>query len=106
MLTEIAHFLQPVLSHLEPFVKWFSEMNRYVNVNFGLFVQLALDLVILYIIFMIIYQIIKLSFRILFRIIIPAVILAGVVFFFTSHSFFNILPIFVCLLVAINLVRP
>lgn len=106
MLTEITHFLQPALSHLELFVKWFSEMNRYVNANLGLFVQLALDLLILYIIFMVIYQIITLSFRILFRIIIPAVILAGVVFFFTSYSFFNILPIFVCLLVAINLVRP
>lgn len=105
MLTEIAHFLQPAFSHLKLFLKWFSEMNQYVNANLGLFVQLALDLLILYIIFMVIYQIIKLSFRILFRIIIPAVILAGVVFFFTSYSFFNVLPIFVCLLLAVNLLK-
>jgi hypothetical protein len=105
MLTEIANILQSVLSHSKLFVEWFSEMNQYVNANFGLFVQLALDLFILYIIFMVIYQIVKLSFRILFRIVIPAVILAGVVFFFTPYSFLNILPIFVCLLVAINLIK-
>ncbi len=105
MLTEIASILQAVFSYSKLFVKWFSEMNQYVNANFGLFFQLALDLLILYIIFMIIYQIIKLSFRIVFRILIPAVILAGIVIFFTPYSFFNILPIFVCLLIAINLVK-
>ncbi len=106
MLIQIAHILQLVLSYFKLFVKWFSGMNQYVHAHFGLFVQLALDLLILYIIFMVIYQIIKLSFRILFRIVIPAVILAGIVFFFTSYSFLNILPIFICLLVAINLIRP
>jgi hypothetical protein len=105
MLTEITNILQPVFSYLKLFVEWFSGMNQYVNANFGLFVQLALDLLILYIIFMVIYQIIKLSFHILFRILIPAVILAGIVFFFTSYPFFNILPIFVCLLAAINLIK-
>jgi hypothetical protein len=105
MLIQIAHILQLVLSYFKLFVKWFSGMNQYVNAHFGLFVQVALDLLILYIIFMVIYQIIKLSFRILFRIVIPSVILAGVVVFFTSYSFLNILPIFVCLLVAINLIR-
>jgi hypothetical protein len=106
MLIQIAHILQLVLSYSKLFVEWFAGMNHYVNVHFGLFIQLALDLLILYIICMVIYQIIKLSFRILFRIVIPAVILAGVVVFFTSYSFLNILPIFVCLLVAINLIRP
>ena len=106
MPTEIANILQPALSYFKLFVEWFSGMNQYVNANFGLFFQLALDLLILYIIIMVIYQIIKLSFRILFRIIIPAVILAGAVFFFTSYSFFSVLPIFVCILVAINLIRP
>jgi hypothetical protein len=105
MLIEIGNILQLVLSYFKLFVKWFSGMNQYVNAHFGLFVQVALDLLILYIIFMVIYQLIKLSFRILFRIVIPAVILAGVVVFFTSYSFLNILPIFVCLLVAINLIR-
>lgn len=84
MLTEIANILQPVFSHLELFVKWFSEMNQYVNANFGLFAQVTLDLLILYIILMVIYQIIKLFFHILFRIVIPAVILAGIVFLFIS----------------------
>jgi hypothetical protein len=106
MLIQIAHILQQVLSYSKLFVEWFSGMNHYVNVHFGLFVQLALDLLILYIICMVIYQIIKLSFRILFRIVIPSVILAGVVVFFASYSFLNILPIFVCILVAINLIRP
>ena len=105
MLTEIANILQSVLSYSKLFVEWFSEINQYVNANFGLFVQVALDLLILYIVFMVVYQIIKLSFRIIFRIVIPSVILAGIVFFFTSYSFFNILPIFVCLLVAINLIK-
>ncbi len=105
MLIEIGNILQVVFSYFKLFVEWFSGMNHYVNVHFGLFVQLALDLLILYIICMVIYQIIKLSFRILFRIVIPAVILTGIVFFFTSYSFLNILPIFVCLLVAINLIR-
>jgi hypothetical protein len=105
MLTEIASILQAVLSYSKLFVKWFSEMNHYVNANFGLFFQLALDLLILYIVFMIIYQIIKLSFRIVFRILIPAIILAGIVIFFTPYSFFSILPIFVCLLIAINLIK-
>lgn len=81
-------------------------MNQYVHAHFGLFVQLTLDLLILYIIFMVAYQIIKLSFRILFRIVIPSVILAGLVFFLTSYSFLNILPIFVCILVVINLIKP
>ena len=106
MLIKIAHILQLVLSHLKLFVKWFSGMNQYVNAHFGLFVQLTLDLLILYIIFMVVYQLVKLSFRILFRIVIPSVILAGIVFFFTSYSFFNILPIFVCILVGINHIRP
>jgi hypothetical protein len=105
MLTEIAHILQVVLLYFKLFVEWFSGMNHYVNAHWGLLVQLALDLLILYIVFMVIYQIIKLSFRILFRIVIPAVILAGVVVFFTSYSFLNILPIFVCILVVINLIR-
>lgn len=105
MLTEIANILQPAFWYLKLFGKWFWEMNQHVNAHFGLFLQLALDLLILYIIFLIIYQIIKLSFRILFRIVIPSVILAGVVFFFTSYSFFNILPFFICLLMAINLIR-
>ena len=106
MLTEIANVLQAVFLYSKLFVKWFSEMNQYVNANFGLFAQLALDLLILYIVFMVVYQIIKLSFRIVFRIVMPSVILAGIVFFFTSYSFLNILPIFICLLVAINLIRP
>lgn len=106
MLVEMANILQPVFSCLKLFVKWFSEMNQYVNANFGVFVQLALDLLILYILFFLAYQIVKLSFRILFRIAIPSVVLTGIVYLFTSCSFFNILPIFVCLLVAINLVRP
>lgn len=105
MLTEIANILQPILSYFKLFVEWFSGMNQYVHAHWGLFAQVALDLFILYIVFMVIYQIIKLSFRILFRIVVPAVILAGIVFFFTSYSFFNILPIFVCLLVAINLIK-
>ena len=105
MPTEIANILQPALSFFKLFVKWFSGMNQYVNANFGLFVQLALDLLILFIIFAALYQIIKLFFRVFFRIVIPAVILAGIVIFFTSYSFFNILPIFVCLLVAINLIK-
>ena len=106
MLVEMANILQPVFSCLKLFVKWFSEMNQYVNANFGVFVQLALDLLILYILFFLAYQIVKLSFRIIFRIAIPSVVLTGIVYLFTSCSFFNILPIFVCLLVAINLVRP
>ena len=101
MPTEIANILQPALSCFKLFVKWFSGMNQYVNAQWGLFAQLALDLLILYVV----YQIVKLSFRIIFRIVIPSVILAGIVFFFTSYSFFNILPIFVCLLVAINLMK-
>ena len=105
MLIEIGNILHLVISCFKLFVEWFSGMNHYVNVHFGLFVQLALDLLILYIIFMVIYQLIKLSFRILFRIVIPSVILAGVVVFFTPYSFLNILPIFVCLLVVINLIR-
>ena len=105
MLTEVGNVLQPALSYFKLFVKWFSGMNQYVNANFGLFVQLALDLLILFIIFAVLYQIIKLFFRVFFRIVIPAVILAGIVIFFTSYSFFNILPIFVCLLVAINLIK-
>jgi hypothetical protein len=105
MLIQIAHILQVVLSYLKLFVKWFYGMNQYVNAHLGLFVQVALDLLILYIIFMVIYKIIKLSFRILFRIVIPSVVLAGVVFFFTSYSFLTILPIFVCILVAISLIR-
>jgi len=106
MLTEMTNILQLALSYFKLFVEWFSGMNQYVNANFGLFAQLALDLFILYIVFFVVYHLIKLSFRIIFRIVIPSVILAGVVFLFTSCSFFNILPIFVCLLVAINLVRP
>ena len=105
MLTEIANILQPAFSYLKFFVESFSAMNQYVNANFGLFAQVALDLLILYIVFMVAYQVLKLSFRIIFRIVIPAIILAGLVFFFTSYSFFNILPIFVCLLVAINLMK-
>ena len=105
MLTEIANILQAVLLYFKLFVKWFSGMNQYVNAHWGLFAQVALDLLILYIVFMVVYQIIKLSFRIIFRIVIPSVILAGIVFFFTSYSFFNVLPIFVCLLVAINLMK-
>ena len=106
MLVEMANILQPVFSYLKLFVKWFSEMNQYVNDNFGVFVQLALDLLILYILFFLAYRIVKLSFRIVFRIAIPSVVLTGIVYLFTSCSFFNVLPIFVCLLVAINLVRP
>lgn len=106
MLTEIANILQAALSYSKLFVKWFSGMNQYINTHLGLFAQLALDLLILYIVFMVVYQIIKLSFRVIFRIVIPSVILAGIVFFFTSYSFLNILPIFICLLVAINLIRP
>ncbi len=106
MLVEMTNMLQPVVSYLKLFAKWFSEMNQYLSANFGLFVQLALDLLILYILFFLAYQIVKLSFRIIFRIVIPSVVLAGIVYLFTSSSFFNILPIFVCLLVAINLVRP
>jgi hypothetical protein len=113
MLTEMAHILQSefgsiglVFSYSKLFVKWFYGMNQYVHTHLGLFVQLAMDLLILYVIFMLIYQLIKLSFRIIFRIVIPAVLLAGVVVFFTSYSFFNILPVFVCLLIAINLLRP
>jgi hypothetical protein len=106
MLTDVVGVLQSVLSCFKLFVKWFSGMNQYVHAHLGLFFQLALDLLILYIIFMVIYQLIKLSFRILFRIVIPSILLAGVVVFFTSYSFLNILPIFVCLLIAINLIRP
>lgn len=106
MLIEMGNILQVVLSYFKLFVKWFSGMNHYVNAHWGLLVQVTVDLLILYIICMVIYQIIKLTLRILFRIVIPAVILAGVVVFFTSYSFLNILPIFVCLLVAINLIRP
>ena len=105
MSTEIANILQPAFSYLKFFVQSFSAMNQYVNAHFGLFAQVALNLLILYIAFMVAYQIIKLSFRILFRIVIPAIILAGIVFLFTSYSFFNILPILVCLLIAINLIK-
>jgi hypothetical protein len=105
MLTQVAHILQVVFSHFKLFVKWFSGMNQYANAHLGLFVQVALDLLILYIIFMVIYHIIKLSLRVLFRIVIPSVILAGVVFFFTSYPFLSVLPIFVCILVAISLIR-
>jgi hypothetical protein len=106
MLVEMANILQPAFSYLKLFAKWFSEMNQCLNANFGLFVQLALDLLILYVVFFVAYQIVKLSFRIIFRIVIPSAILAGIFLLFTPCSFFNILPIFVCLLVAINLVRP
>jgi hypothetical protein len=106
MLTEAAKILQEFFYYLRLLAEWFSEMNQYVNANFGVFVQLALDLLILYIVFFVVYQIIRLSFRILFRIVVPSVILTGIVFLLTSCSFFNILPIFVCLLLAINLVRP
>ncbi|MFQ6002925.1 MAG: hypothetical protein ACE5KJ_04190 [Candidatus Zixiibacteriota bacterium] len=105
MFAEIANILQPAFSYFKFFVNWFSQMNQYVNANFGLFAQVALDLLILYIVFMVVYQMIKLSFRIIFGIVIPSVILAGIVFFFTSYPFFNLLPIFVCILVAINLIR-
>jgi hypothetical protein len=106
MLVEMANVLQPAFSYLKLFVNWFSKVNQYLNANFGLFVQLALDLLVLYMIFFLVYQIVKLSFRIIFRIAIPSVVLTAIVYLFTSCSFFNILPIFVCLLVAINLVRP
>ncbi len=106
MFAETANIIQEFFRYLRLFAERFSEMNQYVNANFGLFVQLALDLLILYIVFFVVYHIIKLSFRIIFRIVIPSVILTGVVFLLTSCSFFNILPVFVCLLVAINLVRP
>jgi hypothetical protein len=105
MLTQMAHILQLAFSYLRLFVKWFSGMNHYVNAHWGLFIQVALDLLILYIIFMVIYHIVKLSLRILFRIVIPSVILAGVVFFFTSYPFLSVLPIFVCILVAISFIK-
>jgi hypothetical protein len=105
MLTQVAHILQAAFSYLKLFVKWFSGMNQYVNAHLGVLVQVALDLLILYIIFMVIYHIIKLSLRVLFRIVIPSVILAGVVFFFTSYPFLTILPLFVCILVAISIIR-
>jgi hypothetical protein len=106
MLVEMTNILQTVFRFLKVFAAWFSEMNQYVNANFGLFFQLALDLLILYAVFFVVYQIIKLSFRIIFRIVIPSAILAGIVLLFTSCPFFNILPIFVCLMVAINLAWP
>jgi hypothetical protein len=84
MPIEMANMLQSALLYLKVFVEWFSGMNQYVNVHWGLFAQVALDLLILYIILMVIYQIIKLFFHILFRIVIPAVILAGIVFVFIS----------------------
>ena len=106
MLLEIANILQTFFRFVKVFAGWFSEMNEYVHTNYGLFVQLALDLLILYIVFFVVYQIVKLSFRIIFRIVIPSAIFAGIFLLFAPSSFFNILPIFVCLLVVINLVRP
>jgi hypothetical protein len=106
MLIEVVGVFQSVLSCFKLFIKWFSGMNQYVHAHLGLFFQLALDFLILYIIFVVIYQIIKLSFHILFRIVVPSIFLAGMVVIFTSYSFLNILPIFVCLLVVINLIKP
>lgn len=97
--------MQEIIPYLKEWLGWLLSFNLYIRENLGLFAQITFDLLLIYFVFLLLVKILKATLNLVFYILIPSFALSFLASFFIPYSFFNILPIFVCLTLGINLLK-
>jgi len=97
--------VQEIIRYSKEALDWFWSLNLYIQQNFGVFTQVAFDLLFFYFLLMLLGKIFKATLTLLLYILVPSFVLAFLTSLFIPYPFFNILPFFVCALLGINLLR-
>jgi hypothetical protein len=97
--------IQNIFSFFETFVRWIIQFNRYTHSQFGIFAQVALNLLIFYFLFLLVSRVVKAMFDLTRYVILPSVILSGITSFILPYGFLTLLPFFIGVLIVINLLR-
>jgi hypothetical protein len=102
ILTQILESIAEVLSLP---IRLIEEANLFFHSHFGLYGQLAFDLVLLYLLFLVAYKITRAVFDTALYVVIPSVILSLVSSLFLPYAFGYILPVCVAALIVVNIFR-
>ncbi len=86
-------------------IRLIEEANLFVYAHLGPLGQLAFDLILFYVLFLIACKAAKALFDVAFYVIVPSVALSLVSSFLLPLGFGSILPVFVVVLIAINIIR-
>lgn len=105
MFPKLLHIANSVIQGLNVLLDWFEKANVYFRDNYGLMGQLAFNLVLFSFLFLIFFKISKATFDFVFYVIFPSFILAFLTSFVLPYTFVTALPIYVGLLLVVNIFR-
>lgn len=106
MFSKISHIVNSVVQNLTIPLDWFEEINVYFHDHFGLWGQVAFNIVLFYFIFLVLSKIFKATFDVVFYVAIPSLVLSFLTSFVLPYAFVTILPFSLGLLILVNIFRP